>query len=92
MQQLEVTWGRVLRVWWLIFWRSTLGATVFGAIIGFVFGFVVAFTGLPRGLITTVSPILGAIIAIFWAMLVVRMALRKTYSDFQIMLVPRDSR
>jgi hypothetical protein len=44
MQELEVTFSRVVSVWWLCFWRATLGAGVLGAIAGGVVGFIVGFT------------------------------------------------
>ena len=44
MQELEATWGRVLRVWWLIVWRSILGAIVIGGVAGGILGFVVVGT------------------------------------------------
>jgi uncharacterized membrane protein len=89
MQELEPTWGRALRVWWLIVWRSMLGAIVFGAIVGGIFGFVVGILQLPAQIITTFAPLLGGSIGLVWAVMVTRMALRKRYSDFRIALVPR---
>ena len=88
MEELEPTWGRAFRVWWLIVWRSLLGAVVFGAIVGGIFGFVIGILKLPVEIITVVSPILGAVIGLVWAVMVTRMALRKKYSDFRIALVP----
>ena len=40
MQELEVTWQRVARIWWLIVWRALLGGTLLGAAIGFIIGFI----------------------------------------------------
>ncbi|HTT47497.1 MAG TPA: hypothetical protein VMG39_05765 [Pseudolabrys sp.] len=89
MQELEVTWGRTISIWWLFMWRSLLGALVFGFAIGAAIGFFVAILGLPREIITIASPLLGAVIGILWGVMVMRMALRKLYSDFRIVLVPR---
>ena len=89
MQELEPTWGRTIAVWWLIFWRGLLGSMVLGGVIGFIFGFLAAMSGMTVQQIQTISPFLGVIVALPWAVLVVRMALRKHYSDFRIALVPR---
>ncbi|MGH6767636.1 MAG: hypothetical protein ACRECO_01300 [Xanthobacteraceae bacterium] len=90
MQELEPTWGRALSVWWLITWRSMLGAVVLGAIVGGIFGFIVAMAGGSPQLIGAVSPFLGMIVGLVWVIAVVRMALRKKYSGFRIALVPRE--
>jgi hypothetical protein len=89
MQELEPTWGRTIAVWWLIFWRGLLGSMLLGGVIGFIFGFVAAMSGMSPQQIATISPFLGAAVALPWAILVVKMALQKTYSDFRIALVPR---
>jgi hypothetical protein len=89
MQELDATWGRVLRIWWLFLWRSLIGAVLLGAIIGAVFGFIIGVLGLSHQIIAVGSPIIGAIVGSIWAVLVMRMALRKHYSDFRIVLVPR---
>jgi hypothetical protein len=89
MQELEPTWGRALRVWWLIFWRGVVGGALLGGLVGGIFGFAVAILKLPPEVIVTYSPLLGAAVALPWIILVVRMALRKKYSDFRIALVPR---
>ena len=89
MQELEATWGRASRIWWLFMWRGILGATLIGGAVGFVFGIIVAVFGLPQQALAIGSPILGAAVGLLWSLLVVRMALRKRYSGFRIVLVPR---
>ena len=88
MQELKATWGRVIVVCWLIIWRGTLGAMILGGVLGFIIGFVGAILGFRAGA-TTLSALVGAIAGICWYVVVVRMALRKHYSDFRIALVPR---
>jgi hypothetical protein len=90
MQELELTWGRVMSVWWLLTWRSMLGAIVLGALVGGIFGFVIAASGQSPQIIAAVSPFLGMIVGILWVIAVVRMALRKRYSGFRIVLVPSE--
>ena len=35
----ELTWGRVVKVWWSLIWRGLL----FGFLGGFIIGFIIAF-------------------------------------------------
>lgn len=89
MQELEVTWGRVMSVWWLLAWRSGLGAVLIGAAVGFVIGLVGALAGVSTDTITVLSTIAGAVVGLVWAIVVVRMALRKQYGEFRLALVRR---
>jgi hypothetical protein len=89
MQELEITWGRVMSVWWLVAWRSGVGAVLLGAAIGFVIGFIGALAAVPVQTITVLSTAAGAIVGLVWAIVVVRMALRKHYGDFRLALVPK---
>jgi len=90
MQELEPTWGRMLAVWWLIFWRSLIGSFVVGAVIGFVFGFIGRLLGVSQT-VHQILPILGGLAGLCWSFLVIRMALRKRYGDFRIALVPLEA-
>jgi hypothetical protein len=88
MQELESTWKRIIAVWWLIFWRGTLGGVLLGAVFGFVEGFIGGMLGWSPQSITLITGTTGAIVGFVWFVLVVRMALRKHYGDFRIALVP----
>ena len=88
MQEVEITWGRAIKVWWSIMWR--------GSVYGFIAGFVAIFT---VGEILTVSEletwgvpisIIAGIPAWMWA---VKTVLAKSYSDFRVaLLVPHGIR
>ena len=43
--ELEVTWGRALRVWWAVAWRCLLFGGLAGGAVGCVIGFIVGFIG-----------------------------------------------
>jgi hypothetical protein len=87
----EVTWRRVLAVWWLIVWRALLGGAVLGFIAGFLVGFIGLLAGLPQDVRLITSGALGALASLIWGIIVLRMALRKTYSDFKIVLTARSN-
>jgi hypothetical protein len=88
MQELEATWGRVISVWWLLAWRGLLGAVLIGAVVGFIIGFIGALAHVSQETITLLSSIAGALVGLAWAIMVVRMALRKRYGEFRLALVP----
>jgi hypothetical protein len=102
MQELEATWGRAARVWWLIVWRGVLGATLVGTVVGIIVGVVTAVVVIAMGGTSVtladnptyqigigLGAVLGLVIGIFWYILVVRMALRKQYREFRLAIVPR---
>ena len=88
MQEVETTWWRVFRVYWLFMWRAMVGALVFGFIVGFVIGFVGSLSGFRADQYNVVIFGFSFIFGVVWSVIVVRMALKKRYSDFRIVLVP----
>jgi hypothetical protein len=87
MEEVELTFARLLAVVWLILWRGVVGAMGIGFVVGFVFGVVwlmVQHSQPPAAI--TLS--MGGLIGLMWYPFVVRMALRKKYKSFRIALVP----
>jgi uncharacterized protein (DUF697 family) len=91
LQEVEITIGRLLRIVWLIAWRGALGGFLLGAIVGFLIGVVMTAQGSPLKLIQLVTGIAGGIVGLIWWIAVLRMALKKQYSDFRIALIARKS-
>src|SRR5262245_3455450 len=89
MQELEVTWGRVISVWWLFAWRGLLGSVVIGAAVGFVIGLAGFAAGISLQAVNNISTVAGAAVGLLWAIVVVRMALKKSYREFRVALIPR---
>ena len=81
MKEFEATWGRVLEVWWSLVWR---GVTV-GIVAGMAADFVLEFVGVPD-----YGQYVGAIAGFSGGIWAVRTAIRTSYSDFRIVLVPLD--
>ena len=88
MEELEPTWGCVIRVWWLLVWRTTVGAFVLGSVAGGVFGSIAALANWHADAIQLVGMVIGAAIGALWGIVVVGMALKKRYRNFRIALVP----
>ena len=82
MQEVEVTWGRAIKVWWTLVWRGTLIGVGFGAVLGFTLGLL----GVQPELIAPISLIFA--IPIGWW--VVKMVLEIHYSDFRLALLRKE--
>jgi membrane associated rhomboid family serine protease len=89
MHEVEFTTGRLLRMYWLFVWRGVIGGLVIGAVIGFVIGFVMGATGFTKAQIAFVTSIAGVIVGAVWSVVVLKMLLKKQYSDFRIALIER---
>lgn len=90
MQDVEPGWDQILPVCWLLIWRGVLG----GAAIGFVLGLLVNMVlGLGFGVVlgSSANLAMGAVTSLVWWPFVVRMALRKKYKTFQIVLAQHDA-
>jgi len=88
MQELDPTWWRMMSVWWLLAWRTMVGAVLLGGAVVFVFGAITALADWPADKIQSVSAVLGGVIGALWGIVVVSMALKKRFGDFRIALVP----
>jgi len=91
VHELEPSWERVIRVWWLIAWRNVAGSIVIGAVIGGIVGLSAFLAGVP--IVTLLVPIriVAVIAAVLWTGFVVRSALRKRYRGFRIAIVELDA-
>ncbi|HKI61917.1 MAG TPA: hypothetical protein VKA31_06450, partial [Mariprofundaceae bacterium] len=79
VKEIEITWGRALKIWWSLVWRGVL----FGMLGGAVVGFVVGALGVSPKDTTLIGMIIGVPIGIW----VVKNVVGKSYSDFRLVLV-----
>ncbi len=86
-RNLELTWTRVLAVWWLIIWRTAILGTVALLVLGFILGFVLGALGLERATLNLVGQIFGMAVYALTILVTLRMALKRRYGDFRIGLV-----
>jgi hypothetical protein len=85
MQELELTWERFGRTFWLCFWRLVVMCAIGGAMATYLFHWLLTLViGNPG------PPGIGAIVWIPLSMLVLRMALLKKYRGFRIALISTD--
>ena len=90
--ELEITWGRVTRVWWAFLWRSLI-ASIIAMIIGGIFCCIVVYTiAATGGAITTINIIImsiGGIIGLGVSIIPMKMILGKDFGEFRLALVPK---
>ncbi|MEQ8391993.1 MAG: hypothetical protein RIB30_13470 [Thalassospira sp.] len=94
MQELEITDGRIVRIWWLLTWRTFAGAMIGGIVIGFAASFVIGIinetagrTILERGFIVSLLEMFWMFI---WQFFVIKMMLRKRYNGFRLAIIADD--
>jgi hypothetical protein len=86
----DVTWERVLSIWWAFLWRAVIYSTLIGFVLGFVGGIVVAVLGRPD-LGGPVGAVLGSIGAVPVSLIVISIVLKKRYGSFSVRLLPHNS-
>ena len=95
VREIDLAWGNVLSVWWLLAWRTVVGvillAVIYASIYGTIAGFIAGMQDEPVSSDSqSIDTIAGLIVYLLWGMVVVRMALRKKYRVFKIAPVPRE--
>jgi hypothetical protein len=84
---LEVTWGRALRVWWSLIWRTLLASVLVGALFGAILGMLLGVAGFALGTIVLVTQAAGALVGIGVGVVMVRHVLRMSWREFRIVLI-----
>jgi hypothetical protein len=93
--ELEVTWGRAIRVWWSYLWRSIIAmivAAFFGGIAGAIVGIIGAILKLPLPAIQVFSGILGVVIGLAISVVPIKLILGKDYGEFRLVLLSNAAR
>jgi hypothetical protein len=92
--ELEITWKRVVRIWWAYFWRNLIAliaSLICGGIVGGIMGFVGSLLGVPLETILLVnmpiSFVLGSIISI----IPMKMIIGKDFGEFRLVLLAKEA-
>lgn len=91
--EVEITWGRVIRVWWAYLWRNLVAlvvAAIAGGIVGFILGFIMGAMGVAPKTIQYVTAPLGVIIGLAISIIPMKMILGKDFGQFRLVLVSKD--
>ena len=86
----SVTWEQATKVWWSLMWRAVLFGGLAGGAFGMVMGGVMGALGTPIETIRMATSWTGVLVGVPVGIWVVRNVLRKSWSDFRIVLVPLD--
>ncbi|PKG80627.1 hypothetical protein CXF85_21110 [Colwellia sp. 75C3] len=88
--ELEITWDRVVRIWWSFLWRNLLailGAIVIGAIVGFILGLILGIIGVPTETIKMIVQPIGFLIGLGISVIPLKMVLGKNFGEFRLVLI-----
>ena len=85
---LEVTFSRATKVWWSLSWRAILFGILAGGAAGFVIGIISAAARVAPEQMPKYGGLAGLAVGIPVGIWVVQTVLKKSWSDFRIVLVP----
>ena len=85
--EVRPTLQRVLKVWWLIFWRGLTLGLLGGALTGFLIGILSVPLGISEENLQLPVALLGGAVGISAGIWAVSTAFKKRFSDFRIALV-----
>ncbi len=85
---LEVTFSRATKVWWSLLWRAILFGMLAGGAVGFVIGFIGGAARVAPEQLSRYGGLAGLAVGIPVGIWVMQTVLKKSWSDFRIVLVP----
>ena len=90
--EVEITWGRVIRVWWAYLWRNLMAiilSVIVGGAVGFILGFILGGMGAATSTIQLIIVPFGAVIGLALSIIPMRMILGKDFGEFRLVLVSK---
>jgi len=88
MDEIQVTWGHAIKIWWSLTWRILLFGGIAGFALGLLFGIFGTATDTNDNLIQTWTEIGGMLVSIPIGIWVVKTILNKDFRKYRIILVP----
>jgi hypothetical protein len=88
--ELEITWGRIIRVWWAFAWRNLIlifVSMLIGGIFGTVAGFVGALLGFSLEAIQMVVVPISFLIGVAISVVPFKLLLGKDFKGFKLVLI-----
>jgi len=93
--ELEVTWGRAMRVWWAYLWRkliAIIGGTILGAILSAILGFVLGAAGMAPDAVRRAGLVVGVIMGgLLVSIVPIRLILGKNFGEFRLVLLSNEN-
>lgn len=92
MTEVELTWGRTVKIWWSLVWRYLLLALLFGSLFGFIAGVVRLFDRFDKATSASLFVIMATLMSLTVSLWVVNKVLqKKKFGDFRIVLMSDNS-
>ncbi|MEJ0063951.1 MAG: hypothetical protein WDO70_12385 [Alphaproteobacteria bacterium] len=85
---LDLTWKRIIKIWWAFCWRAGLLGLISSFIIGLAAGYMGLALGMDSQTLAGIIAALGTLIGIGTGLIAFRAVLKKKFPDFRIALVP----
>lgn len=89
--ELEITFGRLMRVWWAWFWRNVLilifGLLPVSLVLGLIVGFLMGLAGVQPGVGRWISMGLGMLVGAVASIIPIWLILGERYGNFRLVLV-----
>lgn len=92
--ELEITWNRVVRVWWSYLWRNlvaVVAAMIVGGILGFIVGLAMGMMGFSIQAIRLVVTPLSFIAGLLMSVVPMWMILGKDFGEFRLVLLAKQT-
>jgi hypothetical protein len=80
----HVPWTSVLRIWWLVTWRATVGTIATGMNFAIAITILSITFGWPPLVRTVLIAAVGSVVVVIWHVVAVRIALEKIYADLRL--------
>lgn len=93
--ELEVTWGRTIKVWWSYAWRNLIAiivSMILGGIAGFIIGFIMTAFGAAEETMKTTATIVGFIIGVAVSIVPMKMILGMNFGEFRLVLLRNENK
>jgi hypothetical protein len=90
MEEVDVTWGNSIPVWWSFFWRATVFSALSGVVLSIIAGIFVVIIGRPD-LGATAGAIAGYVAAVPISMWCIKLILSKSFNGYSVRLVKTES-
>jgi outer membrane lipoprotein SlyB len=90
--EIEITWGKVVRVWWAYAWRSFIAVfcgAIGGALVGGVLGFAMGAFGVSLTAIQLIVASIGFLIGLALSVVPMKLILGKDFGEFRLVLVSK---
>jgi len=91
--ELEVTWGRAIRVWWAYLWRNILAVIVamfVGGLVGGVLGLIMGALGASERTVQVVCAPIGCVLGMVISVFPIKMILGKDFGEFRLVLLVKE--